>query len=105
MQILPDVGERKILRVRNTILSEGLEDVLLHPSTVKYLIPLKLSGMNLNEVRDSLPPWSNRQAATVIDLLQLPYRDFYDFDAEWSVGRLKEMCREENLPLPEPGDR
>jgi hypothetical protein len=72
---------------------------------VKYLIPLKLSGMDLNEVRASLPAWSNRQAARVIDLLQLPYRDFYDFHAEWSVGKLKEMCLEANLPLPEPDDR
>jgi hypothetical protein len=105
MQLLNNVGDRKILRARKTILSEGLEEVLLGPSTVTYLIPLKLSGVDLNEVRDSLPAWSDRQAARVIDLLQLPYRDFYDFQAEWSVGKLKELCLEANLPLPEPDDR
>jgi len=29
---------------------------------------------------------------------------FYDFTAPWSVGQLEKICREENLPLPQPDD-
>jgi hypothetical protein len=105
MQILNDVGERKILRARKALLSDGLEDVSLHPGIVRCLIPLKLSGVDLHEVSASLPEWSNRQTANVVDLLLRPYSAFYDFETEWSVGELKKICQEEDLPLPEPDRR
>lgn len=104
MQLLCDMGERKILRARKKILTEGLNELFLQPGSVKCLIPLKLSGTRLDEVKNSLPEWSDPQTAKLLELLQQPYRVFYDFEAKWSVAELDEICREENLPVPGPGD-
>jgi hypothetical protein len=104
MQLLHNMGERRVLRARKKILEEGLDELFLHPGNVKCLVPLKLSGIPLDEVRNSLPGWSDPQSARVLELLQQPYRAFYDFEAKWSVEQLEKICREEKLPLPRPDD-
>ena len=104
MQLLHKVGERKVLLARKQILKDGLDQLSLQPSNVQCFITLKLSGTRLEEVKDSLPEGSDRQSARVLELLQQPYRAFYNFDAVWSVSQLEKICREENLPLPGPDD-
>lgn len=104
MQVLHNVGERRLLLARKQILKGGLEQLSLHPGNVQPLIALKLSGTRLQEVRDALPEWSDPQSARVLEILQQPYRAFYDFNAPWSVGQLERICRAENLPLPRPDD-
>jgi pyruvate,orthophosphate dikinase len=104
MQILHTVGERKILLARKEILKGGLEQLSLHPGNVQPLITLKLSGVKLQEAKESLPAWSDPQSQRVLELLQQPYRVFYDFNAAWSVNQLEKICREETLPLPQPDD-
>ncbi|HMK29900.1 MAG TPA: hypothetical protein VK473_09480 [Terriglobales bacterium] len=104
MQILHSVGERRILLARKQILKGGLEELTLHPRNVLALITLKLSGSKLDEVRCTLPEWADPQCRGVLELLQQPYRIFYDFNAPWSIGQLEKICREENLRLPSPDD-
>jgi hypothetical protein len=104
MQLLQNVGERKVLLARKQILKDGLGQLSLHPGNVQSLITLKLSGACLQEVRDSLPAGSDPQSVRVLELLQQPYRAFFDFDAVWSVKQLEKICREENLPVPRPED-
>jgi hypothetical protein len=104
MQVLHNVGEKKVFQTRKKILQDGLGDLSLHPGSVKSLIPLKLSGTPLGEARKSLPEWSDPQTARVLELIEQPYRVFYNFDAGWSVGELDKICREEGLPLPKPDD-
>jgi len=104
MQVLQKVGERRILLARKQILKGGLDQLSLHPGNVQSLITLKLSGSNLDQARASLPDWTDPQSGKVLELLQQPYRVFYDFNATWSVGQLEKICREENLPLPRPDD-
>jgi hypothetical protein len=104
MQVLHKVGERKILLARKQILKGGLDQLSLRPGNVQPLITLKLSGVKLEEAKESLPPWSDPQSKVVLELLQQPYSVFYDFNAVWSVGQLEKVCREENLPLPGPDD-
>src|SRR5579864_2597242 len=104
MQLLHNVGERKVLMARKQILEGGLEELSLHPGNVQSLITLKLSGVPLQQAKDSLPTWSDPQSARVLELLQQPYNAFYDFDAPWSRGQLEKICREEKLPLPRPDD-
>ena len=104
MQLLHNVGERKILLARKQILKGGLDQLSLHPGNVQSLITLKLSGVRLEEAKQSLPEWTDPQSGRVLELLQQPYRVFYDFNAAWSVGRLEKICREDNLPLPRPDD-
>jgi hypothetical protein len=104
MQLLHNVGERRVLLARKQILKDGLEQLSLHPGNVQSLITLKLSGVPLEEAKNSLPDWSDPQSVKVLELLQQPYRVFYDFNAVWSISQLEKMCREENLPLPQPDD-
>lgn len=104
MQVLQNVGERKLLMARKEILKGGLEQLSLHPGNVQALITLKLSGARLQEAKDALPQWCDPQSARVLELLQQPYGAFYDFNAAWSVGQLEKICRAENLPLPQPND-
>ena len=104
MQVLHKVGERRVLLARKQILKGGLDQLSLHPGNLRPLITLKLSGMHLEEARGALPEWSDPQSNRVLELLQQPYRVFYDFNAVWSVGQLEKICREENLPVPHPDD-
>jgi len=104
MQVLHNVGEREALKARKQILKGGLDQLSLHPAGLQPLITLKLSKAPLEDVKDSLPQWADPQSAHVFELLQLPYRSFYDFNAPWSVGRLKRICEEERLPVPGPDD-
>ena len=104
MQVLHSVGERKVLMARKQILKGGLEQLSLHPGNVESLITLKLSGVPLQEVRESLPEWTDPQCAKVLELLQQPYRAFYNFQAVWSVRQLEKICQEENLAVPQPDD-
>ena len=104
MQVLQNVGERRVLMARKQILKGGLEQLSLHPGNVQSLITLKLSGAALEEARASLPEWTDAQSARVLELLQQPYSAFYDFAAAWSVGQLEKICREESLPPPRPDD-
>jgi hypothetical protein len=71
---------------------------------VQCFITLKLSGTGLDEAKNSLPDWSDRQSVRVFELLQQPYSAFYDFSAVWSVSQLEKICQEGNLPLPRPDD-
>ena len=104
MQLLHNVGERKLLMARKQILKGGLEELSLHPGNLRSLITLKLSGTPLEEAKQSLPSWSDPQCQRVLELLQQPYRFFYDFNAAWSLGQLQRICRDENVPLPRPDD-
>ena len=104
MQLLHNVGERKVLLARKQILKGGLDQLSLHPGNVQCLITLKLSGARLEEARDSLPEWSDPQSVRVLELLQQPYRVFYDFNA-----RLVRRPAREDLsggePAPAPAGR
>jgi hypothetical protein len=104
MQVLHNVGERKVLLARKQILKGGLEQLSLHPGNVQSLITLKLSGASLDEAKKSLPEWSDPQSARALELLQQPYGVFYDFKLPWSLHQLEKICAEENLPLPCPSD-
>jgi hypothetical protein len=106
MQVLHNVGERKVILARKQILTNGLEELSLHAAKLQWsLITLKLSGVPLEEAKNSLPQWSDPQSVNVLELLQQPYRVFYDFKACWSIRQLEKICEEENIPLPRPDDR
>jgi phosphohistidine swiveling domain-containing protein len=105
MQVLHSVGERRISLARKQILRNGLEQLSLHPGNLQCLITLKLSRLPLDQAKNLLPSWSDSQSAKVLELLQQPYRAFYDFKSQWSIRQFEKICEEENIPLPEPDDR
>ncbi len=104
MQVLQSVGERKVVMARKQILRGGLRQLSLHPSKVQSLITLKLSGVPLQTIKESLPTWTDPQSAQALEVLQLPYGAFYDFDKVWSVRQLERLCQEMNLPIPKADD-
>jgi hypothetical protein len=104
LNILNDVGERKISRARTFILSRGLRSLRIHHGMVREFMSLKLSRVRLEEVRRELPGNIDPQTAEVLALLSQPYGKFYDFDDPRSLSRLKKICDAERVPLPGPED-
>lgn len=105
MQVLHEVGERKVLRAKRRILENGLEELSIHAGSVSCLIPLKLSGVSLDDVMKSAPAWCDSQTFGVLDLLKRPYREFYDFESKWSIKYLEDLCKAEGISVPGADDR
>jgi hypothetical protein len=104
LDILNDVGEREISRARSFLLSRGLGSLRIHHGTLKEFMPLKLSRVDLAEVRRELPPNIDPQTIEVLDLLLRPFGEFYDYNNPASLARLKRVCDAERVPLPGPED-
>ena len=104
LAVLDRVGERKLNRARDQILSNGLDDLILHEGLLTDFITLKLSRVGLAEVKKAVSPQCDSQTADIIEILRKPYSAFFDFSAPWSLGRLSEICKREHLPLPKPND-
>ncbi|HEX6879301.1 MAG TPA: hypothetical protein VF135_02970, partial [Terriglobales bacterium] len=104
IQLLHDMGERKLLQARKKILQEGLDPLRLHAASVKSLITIKLAGISLTETQQAIQDWNDPQSNRVVELLQQPYGMFFDFGQRWSVAELEKICREDNIPLPQPNE-
>jgi hypothetical protein len=104
LNILNDLDERKINRARDHILSCGLGSLWIHKGLVSEFMTLKLSKVDLNEVRQSTAETFDPQTTAVLDLLRQPYAEFYDFADPKSLFSLKRICESEGLPLPNPED-
>ena len=100
MLVLHNMGERKLLQARKKILKDGLEELRVHAGAVKPLITLKLARAPLVEAVASVPEWGDPQVKNVLELLQDPYKTFYDFRARWSVRELEKICEEEGISMP-----
>jgi pyruvate,orthophosphate dikinase len=104
IQLLHDMGERKLLQARKKILQEGLDPLRLHSANVKGLISIKLAGVSLAEAQRAVQDWNDPQSNRVIELLQQPYSEFFDFQKPWSFAELEKICREDSIPVPRPSD-
>jgi hypothetical protein len=102
MQILHDVGERKIRRAKEKILQEELSPLKLDFPRLKTLIPLKLSRIPLQDVKKAMPDWCDIQTLKSIDLLMQPYSKFYSYHLSWSIQELKNICDKTGIPVPSP---
>ena len=105
MHVLHSVGEKKINRARKRILGEGLPEIQLAPPALTVLVPLKLAAADITSVRKSVPQWCDPQLPKLLDLLERPYKAFFDFKAPWSRGKLEAICDEAGLKMPGPDDR
>jgi hypothetical protein len=102
MQILHDVGERKIRRAKEKILQEELSPLKLDFPRLKNLIPLKLSRIPLQDVKKVMPDWCDTQTRKATDLLMQPYSSFYSYHLAWSIQELKNICAYARIPVPFP---
>jgi len=102
LDILNDVGERRISRAEDTILSQGLGTLRIHNGMVSALMPLKLSGVDLNAVKQALVENCDSQTMTVLDMLMRPFGEFYDYSQPWSLSALRRLCAKEGVAVPPP---
>jgi len=100
IQLLYQVGERRITRAKKKILEEGLDPVALDVPKLKPFFTLKLSGMALDDILAAIPSWCDRQTRTAVELLKRPYADFFPPDQPWSMEELERICREEGCGFP-----
>lgn len=104
LAVLDDVGERRLSRAREVILSQRLGRLRLHTGLVKKFMSLKLSGVDLEKLRHSLPEFADPQAVEVIDLLLQPFGAFYDYSRPADLAALRTLCDTAGLALP-PADK
>jgi len=104
LNILNNVGEKKIRHAKSFILSSGLGSIWVHKGLLSGFMTLKLSGVPWDEVSRNIRPSFDSQTQEVIDLLRQPYSAFYDFDNPWSLSQLKKLCDAANLHVPGPED-
>ena len=104
-EILSDVGERKLNLARGVILSQGLGELRVHVGLVREFLPLKLSGVDLEQVAQALPVGADRQTGEVVELLRRPFGEFFDFERRDAVARLERLCRTHGREVPGPDDR
>ncbi len=102
LDILNNVGEQKISRARAFILSQGLGPLYLHKGLMMGFMTLKLSRVDLREVRQSLSENADPQTAEAVELLMKPFGEFFDFGNPMSLARLKKICDNEKVLLPRP---
>jgi len=102
MQVLHEVGERRIRRAKQKILESSLGSMELAPHRLKTLIPLKLSQIPLTEAKKALPEWGDSQTVRVFEILLQPYANFFSYENPWSIGQLEKICAQEKLPVPAP---
>ena len=104
IHILDNVGEKRVSRAKDFILTQGLGKVYLHKGLVSELLALKLSGVDLNSVKKFLRKNYDQQTRIVVDTLLQPYSTFYDFSSPWSLKSLELICKANNVPMPAPED-
>ncbi len=104
LNVLDNMGEKKIRRARSFILSSGLGALWVHKGLLSGFMTLKLLGVPWDEVSQAILPSFDSQTQEVIDFLRKPYSAFYDYDNPWSVAQLRKICNAAHLPLPRPND-
>ncbi len=104
MYALNMIGERKINRVRSSILTEGLREININLSNAKIFITLKLIIDNWSNLEQELTGEYEPETKELLLLLKTKYGKLYDYNSTWSISKLKNICNEENIPLPDKLD-
>ncbi len=105
LEVIEEVGEKQIRQARDVILSGGMGTLQGLPASVAAFMPLKVSGVDLEEARRAMPDGSDPQALEFVDLLLQPFGEFFDYENPQSLARLQRLCEDEGLPLPDPCER
>ena len=101
LDVLNEVGERKLRRVKRKIMSDSLGSLQVTKNRVKIFITLKLSKISLTDVRKNIPKWCDPQTQEAVALLSRSYSKFYNYENTWSIAELTKICKEENVSVPD----
>lgn len=101
LYLLHEVGERNLNKAKQTILGKGISDVDIKFNSPKLFAPLKLSKPVWAEIQKTIAASYDKQLPELLELLQKPYHFFFDFDKPWSIDKLKKICDQENIELPD----
>ncbi len=105
MSVLNQVGERRVNRARDHILVEGLAPITIRAADLRVFTTLKLASPDLRAAEESLASTADPQTHSVLALIGSPWSELYAWDKPWSIGKLREICEREGLPLPAPEQR
>jgi hypothetical protein len=104
LQVLDDVGENQISKARSFILSKGLGKLTIRNPEAAEFITLKLSRIDLSEVRRRLSKGSDPQTAQLLEVLGKPFGAIFDYSDEECTERLRRICARDNIPFPPPDE-
>ena len=98
--VLEVVGEKRIARARDVILSSGLAALPSVAAAALEFASLKLSRIDLGQVRDALPDHADPQLADLVDALRQPFGAMWDYGDPAALAALQRVCDREGVPLP-----
>jgi hypothetical protein len=104
IQVLNDFDERHINRLRNEILNYGLGSINLSNSDAEIFTPLKLFIKNWDPVNEACHSHFDKETEMLLDLLQMPYGEIYDYKIPWAISKLQDLCKQEQVPIPDKDD-
>lgn len=104
LRVLDEVGERRIRRARERIDARGLAEIRVTRGDAVAFVSLKLSERDLARVAALCGAGADPQTLRLLELLRGPYGELFDFDAPWSMDRLRRICAAAGLPLPGPDE-
>lgn len=104
LDVIETLGEKRVARAREVILSNGLGALPGLAASVLDFVPLKLSRVALIDIRAALPEAADLQVTELLDGLSAPYGVLFDYHDERSLERLRHLCEAEGLALPGPFD-
>ncbi len=104
MYALNFIGERKINKVRSSILTKGLHEININFSNAHIFITLKLITNSCERPEYELTEKYEPETKKLLSLLKKKYGELYDYNSTWSLNKLIKICEEENITLPDPQD-
>ena len=100
IQLLYNFGEKNINKVRNEILNFGLGSIILSINDAKVFISLKLYVKTWESINKLFDSSFNKETKVLLELLQMPYGDLYEYDKPWSFNNLQDICKSEQINIP-----
>jgi len=98
--ILNEVGERRLNKAKELILDRGLSKIILNLNNAKELVTLKLNRPAWHRISEIIEEKYDNQTLLLCNILTKPYSTFYDYDKPWSINKLKQLCVDEGIGLP-----
>jgi hypothetical protein len=102
IQVLYEFGERHLSRTRNRILTDDLGTVSLSSMDHEIFFTLKLSAPDWSEIESMSMDGYDRDTQLLVRMLEQPYGKLFNYDLPWSFEKLRKICAEMKVNIPDP---